>query len=57
MKIEPAILPDFLPAPLAADLAGAQRAVTELEGVKTVWHIWGALERPAMVLLHGGRGS
>ena len=57
MKIEPAILPDFLPAPLAADLAGAQRAVTELEGVKTVWHIWGALERPAMVLLHGGSGS
>ena len=57
MKIEPAILPDFLPAPLAADLAGAQRAVTELEGVKTVWHIWGAPERPAMVLLHGGSGS
>ena len=57
MKTEPAVLPDFLPAPLAADLAGAQRAVTLLGGIKTVWHLWGAADRPAVVLLHGGSGS
>ncbi len=57
MKTESAKLPEFLPAPLASALAGAQRAVTEWAGVRTVWHVWGAPERPAVVLLHGGSGS
>lgn len=57
MNTEPAVLPDFLPAELAQALAGAQRAVTVLDGVHTVWHAWGASERPAVVLLHGGSGS
>ena len=50
-------LPDYLPAPLAAALAGAERAVTVLDGVQTVWHVWGDVQRPAVVLLHGGSGS
>ena len=57
MNLTPAALPDFLPAPLAQALAGGQRAVTVLEGVSTVWHVWGADDRPAVVLLHGGSGS
>lgn len=57
MSVESATLPDFLPAPLAAALAGAQRAVTELDGVHTVWHLWGQPDRPTVVLLHGGSGS
>ncbi len=57
MNIQAARLPDFLPGPLAHALAGAQRAVTVLDGVQTVWHIWGETQRPAVVLLHGGSGS
>lgn len=57
MTRSPAALPDFLPAPLAKLLAGGQRAVTELGSVRTVWHAWGADDRPAVVLLHGGSGS
>ena len=57
MNFQAACLPEFLPAPLAAALAGAQRAVTVLDGVQTVWHLWGKSERPAVVLLHGGSGS
>lgn len=57
MNIERATLPDFLPAPLAAALAGAQRAETTLDGVNTVWHLWGEPEQPVVVLLHGGSGS
>ena len=57
MNLTPAALPDFLPAPLAQALAGGQRAVTVLEGVSMVWHVWGADDRPAVVLLHGGSGS
>lgn len=57
MKLEPATLPDFLPMPLAAELAGAQRAVTVHEGVQTVWHVWGAPDQACVVLLHGGSGS
>ncbi|MFM7026397.1 MAG: alpha/beta fold hydrolase [Limnohabitans sp.] len=57
MTTEAAVLPDFLPAELAQALAGAQRAVTALDGVRTVWHVWGAPERPTVVLLHGGSGS
>ena len=57
MHLTPATLPEFLPPALATELAGAQRARTEHEGVRTVWHLWGAAERPAVVLLHGGSGS
>ena len=57
MNIQAARLPDFLPGPLAHALAGAQRAVTVLDGVQTVWHLWGETPRPAVVLLHGGSGS
>ena len=57
MHLTPAALPEFLPPALATELAGAQRAHTEHEGVRTVWHLWGAPERPAVVLLHGGSGS
>ena len=57
MSLTPAALPDFLPAALAQALAGGQRAVTILGGVHTVWHVWGADEHPAVVLLHGGSGS
>ena len=57
MTIHPARLPDFLPSVLAAELAGAQRAVTHLDGVETVWHLWGEASQPVVVLLHGGSGS
>ena len=57
MHLTPATLPEFLPPALATELAGAQRTQTEHEGVRTVWHLWGAPERPAVVLLHGGSGS
>ncbi len=57
MHLTPATLPEFLPPALATELAGAQRTHTEHEGVHTVWHLWGAPERPAVVLLHGGSGS
>lgn len=57
MNLSPALLPDFLPAPLAAALAGAQRVETWLDDVRTVWHVWGTADQPAVVLLHGGSGS
>lgn len=57
MKLQPAQLPDFLPEPLALALAGGWRAETVLEGVRTVWHVWGPQQAPAVVLLHGGSGS
>lgn len=57
MNFQPAALPDFLPPVLAAALAGGQRVQTACQGVHTVWHAWGAPERPAVVLLHGGSGS
>ena len=57
MILHTASLPDFLPAPLAAALAGGQRAVTLFNGVHTVWHLWGDTAQPVVVLLHGGSGS
>ncbi|MBM3387772.1 MAG: alpha/beta hydrolase, partial [Betaproteobacteria bacterium] len=57
MKAALASLPDFLPASLAAELAGAQRVTTETDGVRTLWHVWGKADRPVVVLLHGGSGS
>lgn len=57
MKTQTTPLPDFLPLTLAQALSGAQRVVTVHEGVRTVWHLWGAPEQPVVVLLHGGSGS
>lgn len=56
-ELFPADLPEFLPSGLAGALAHGQRAVTVLQGVRTVWHLWGQAEQPAVVLLHGGSGS
>jgi len=57
MNSFPIVLPDFLPRELAHALADGQRRVTQHDGVRLVWHTWGAPERPALVLLHGGSGS
>lgn len=57
MKFHHTTLPEFLPASLASGLAGACRAETVLEGVSTVWHVWGEPAQPVVVLLHGGSGS
>lgn len=57
MKSSSIALPDFLPAALAQGLADGQRTVTVHQGVRLVWHTWGAAERPSLVLLHGGSGS
>ncbi len=57
LNIQPATWPGFLPAELADALTGGQRAVTVLNGVQTVWHVWGEPHGPAVVLLHGGSGS
>ena len=53
----PAALPDYLPSDLRQALAGAERHTTCLDGCTTVWHAWGAVRQPAVVLLHGGSGS
>ncbi len=57
MSSELAVLPDFLPPDLHLALKGAQRVQTRLDGVTTVWHVWGGPAQPAVVLLHGGSGS
>ena len=57
MNATPIACPDFLPADLASALADGQRIVTTCDGVSLVWHSWGALDRPTVVLLHGGSGS
>lgn len=57
MKLQPVQLPGYLNDTLAADLAGAHRAVTLHGGVQTVWHVWGGISHPVVVLLHGGSGS
>ena len=51
-----ASLPAYLSVSLAAELAGAHRAVTVHGGVQTVWHLWGQASQPVVVLLHGGSG-
>lgn len=52
-----AVLPDFLPHELALALAGAERHETTCEAAQMVWHAWGPLAAPTLVLLHGGSGS
>ena len=57
MMTSPMALPPFLPPALAQALGDGQFCVTQHEGVRVVWHTWGATDRPAVVLLHGGSGS
>ncbi len=52
-----AVLPDFLPSELALALAGAERHETFCSSARMVWHAWGAVAAPTLVLLHGGSGS
>ncbi len=52
-----AVLPDFLSAELAQALAGAERLETSWQSAQMVWHAWGAVSGPTLVLLHGGSGS
>ena len=51
------LLPEFLPADLQGALSGVQRQVTQCDGVRMVWHVWGDASKPVVVLLHGGSGS
>ena len=50
-------LPEFLPVDLRVALQDGQRFSTCLDGACTVWHAWGEVHQPAVVLLHGGSGS
>lgn len=52
-----AVLPGFLPPDWANALAGAQRYGTCWQSSHSVWHAWGPLDGPVLVLLHGGSGS
>ena len=51
------MLPEFLPPDLARNLGDVQRHETQLHGARMVWHAWGLVQHPALVLLHGGSGS
>ena len=50
-------LPEFLPTDLRLALQEGQRFTTTFAGARTVWHAWGEVQQPAVVLLHGGSGS
>ena len=52
-----AVMPDFLPPELALTLAGAERLETSCQSAQMVWHAWGDVSAPSLVLLHGGSGS
>ena len=52
-----AVLPDFLTRDLRQALADAKRLETHWQGARMVWHGWGAVHRPSVVLVHGGSGS
>ncbi len=52
-----AVMPAFLSPDLAQALAGAERLETTCQSAQMVWHAWGAVAAPTMVLLHGGSGS
>ena len=49
--------PSFLPAPLRQALADGRRRLTPCAEGQMVWHEWGEVSQPAVVLLHGGSGS
>jgi pimeloyl-ACP methyl ester carboxylesterase len=55
--MQAAVLPDFLPPELALTLASAERHETTCQAAQMVWHAWGAVSAPTLVLLHGGSGS
>ena len=55
--ISVAVLPDFLPPELALALAGAERLETSCHSARMVWHAWGSVAAPTLILLHGGSGS
>jgi pimeloyl-ACP methyl ester carboxylesterase len=52
-----AVLPDFLSPEWALALAGAERYETSCVSARMVWHVWGPVAAPSLVLLHGGSGS
>jgi len=52
-----AVLPEFLTPDLVQALDGAERFETSFQSAQMVWHAWGAVAAPTMVLLHGGSGS
>lgn len=52
-----AVLPDFLTPELALALTGGVRHETAFQSARTVWHVWGGVAAPTLVLLHGGSGS
>lgn len=52
-----AVLPDFLSLELSSALAGAERFETSYQSAQMVWHAWGDVSAPRLVLLHGGSGS
>ena len=52
-----AVMPDFLPPELALTLSGAERLETSCQSAQMVWHAWGDVSAPSLVLLHGGSGS
>jgi len=51
------LLPEFLPPEMALSLRDVQRHETQWQGARMVWHAWGPLRQPPLVLLHGGSGS
>ncbi len=52
-----AAMPAFLSPDLRQSLAGAERLETSFQSAQMVWHVWGDVAAPTMVLLHGGSGS
>ena len=53
----PARWPHYLPDDLRAGLAGGERHITPSGEGHLVWHVWGEIGCPVLVLLHGGSGS
>ena len=48
---------DALPPAAREVLSHANERVTQLEGARTIWHLWGPEAGEPVVLLHGGSGS
>jgi hypothetical protein len=53
----PIVCPEFLPPALSQALADGRRWQTPCGDGPLVWHDWGDLRHPAVVLLHGGSSS